>query len=171
MGAIVDHMEKSNRPGLEELLGRRVVVLDGPRGTMIQGCAQGGRVSGRPVCGAPARFARQQRPAELTRPEVILDIHRQFLAAGSDIIGTNTFNANRISQADYGLEAVVAEMNVVAAQLARQAADEWMAGIPGRRVFVAGAMGPTNRTASMSPDVNRPEYRAVSFDELVEVYL
>jgi 5-methyltetrahydrofolate--homocysteine methyltransferase len=161
----------TNHEALRRLLGERIAVLDGPRGTMIQGLKlKEAEFRGDRFAGHPRDLLGNNDLLSLTRPDVILEIHRQFLAAGADIIGTNTFNANRISQADYGLEAVVSELNVAAAQLGRQAADEWMARNPGRRVFVAGAMGPTNRTASMSPDVNRPEYRAVSFDELVEVY-
>ena len=166
------HSSVTNDEALRRLLGQRIAVLDGPRGTMIQGL----KLKEAEFRGD--RFAAHRRDLRgnndllsLTRSDVILDIHRQFLAAGADIIGTNTFSANRISQADYGLEAVVSELNVASARLARRAVDEWMAGGPGRQAFVAGALGPTNRTASMSPDVNRPEYRAVSFDELVEVYL
>ena len=170
----IDTMQISvtNDEALRCLLAERIAVLDGPRGTMIQGFKlKEAEFRGDRFVAHPRDLRGNNDLLSLTRPEVILDIHRRFLAAGADIIGTNTFNANRISQADYGLEAEVPELNLVAAQLARQAADEWMARNPGRRVFVAGAMGPTNRTASMSPDVNRPEYRAVSFDELVEAYL
>ena len=106
----------------------------------------------------------------LTQPEAIRDIHRSFLAAGADFIETNTFNANRISQADYGTEADVYELNRQAAVLAREAADEYTQKTPGQRRFVLGAIGPTNRTASLSPDVNRPEYRNVTFDDLRETY-
>lgn len=156
---------------LKELLRQRVVVLDGPRGTMIQAL----RLKEADFRGD--RFREHSRDLRgnndlltLTRPEIVAGIHRRFLEAGSDIIGTNTFNANCISQADYGTEAMVGEMNLAAARLARRVADEFAAGHPGRAVFVAGAMGPTNRTASLSPDVNRPEYRAVTFDQLVAAY-
>ncbi|MEK7786760.1 MAG: homocysteine S-methyltransferase family protein, partial [Chloroflexota bacterium] len=103
----------------------------------------------------------------LTQPEIIRDIHRQYLEAGADIIETNTFNSTSISMADYGMEALASELNVAGARNARQAADQFMAGHPGRVCFVAGVLGPTNRTASLSPDVNSPGFRNVSFDQLV----
>ena len=105
----------------------------------------------------------------LTRPEVIDAITRQYLAAGSDIVSTNTFNANTISQADYGAEALVRDLNLAAARIARQAADD-AAAADGRPRFVAGAVGPTNKTLSLSPDVNDPGFRAIDFDSLKEVY-
>jgi 5-methyltetrahydrofolate--homocysteine methyltransferase len=101
---------------------------------------------------------------------VIKGIHRGYFDAGSDIVETNTFSTTTVSQADYGLEDAVREINLAGAKVAREAADEFMTANPGRRVFVAGAVGPTNRTASMSPDVNNPGYRAVNFDGLVISY-
>jgi len=106
----------------------------------------------------------------VTRPDVIGGIHRAYLEGGAEIIETNTFNATSISQADYGLESEVREINLTAARLARQAADEFMEAHSGKVAWVAGAVGPTNRTASMSPDVNRPEYRAVTFAQLSKAY-
>ena len=106
----------------------------------------------------------------VTRPDVILDIHRAYLEAGADIIETNTFSASPISQSDYKLEAHCYEMNLASARLAKQAADEYNEKTPDRPRFVAGALGPTNKTASLSPDVNDPGYRAVTFDELVDAY-
>jgi 5-methyltetrahydrofolate--homocysteine methyltransferase len=106
----------------------------------------------------------------LTRPDIIREIHEQYLEAGADIIETNTFNAQAISMADYGMEALSYEMNIAAARLAREAADKFTARDPEKPRFVAGAIGPTNRTASLSPDVNNPGYRNVTFDELVEAY-
>jgi 5-methyltetrahydrofolate--homocysteine methyltransferase len=106
----------------------------------------------------------------LVRPDVIADIHRQYLAAGADIIETNTFNANAVSQADYKLESLCYEINVAAARVARAAADEFTAKTPDRPRFVAGAVGPANRTLSMSPDVNNPAFRAITFDELRAAY-
>ena len=100
----------------------------------------------------------------LTRPEIIADIHREYLEAGADIIETNTFNSTAIAQADYGLEPLAYEMNVAGARLARAAADEWSERTPDRPRFVAGAIGPTNRTLSISPDVNNPAFRAETFD-------
>ena len=106
----------------------------------------------------------------LTRPDVIAEIHRQYLEAGSDIIETNTFNSTAIAQADYALESIVYELNVEGARLARAACDEWTARTPDRPRFVAGSMGPTNRTLSISPDVNNPAFRAMTFDELRDAY-
>ncbi len=106
----------------------------------------------------------------LTQPQIITAIHEQYLAAGADIIETNTFNAQRISLADYGMEELAYEINVAAAQLAREAADVWTRKTPDRPRFVAGAVGPTNRTASISPDVSNPGYRNITFDELREAY-
>ena len=106
----------------------------------------------------------------LTRPDVILDIHREYLEAGADIIETNTFSSQAISQADYALEAFSYELNVAGARLARQAADEFTAQHAGRPRFVAGSMGPTNRTLSMSSDVNDPSARAVTFDQMRDAY-
>ena len=106
----------------------------------------------------------------ITRPDVIQSIHRDYFEAGSDIIETNTFNSTSIALADYGMESLAHELNVANARLARAAADEVMAADPARRCFVAGALGPTNRTASISPDVNNPAFRAVTYDQLVEAY-
>jgi 5-methyltetrahydrofolate--homocysteine methyltransferase len=106
----------------------------------------------------------------LTRPDIILDIHRQYLDAGADIIETNTFSATSIAQADYGLEDIIPELNEAASRLARQAADEFTVRNPLKPRFVAGALGPTNKTASLSPDVNNPGYRAITFDQLKEAY-
>jgi len=156
---------------LETLLRQRVVVLDGPRGTMIQAL----KLTEADFRGERFREHNCDLNGDndllsLTHPAIIQDIHRQHLEAGADIIGTNTFNATRISQADYGLEPFAAEMNRAAAQIARRAAAEFEAAHPGRRIFVAGALGPTNRTASISPEVNNPAYRAVTFGDLVEAY-
>jgi methionine synthase I (cobalamin-dependent) len=106
----------------------------------------------------------------LTQPKIIQDIHEAYLAAGADIIETNTFNAQRISMADYGMEELAHEINVAAAKIARAAADKWSKQTPDRPRFVAGAVGPTNRTASISPRVSDPGFRNISFDELREAY-
>ena len=106
----------------------------------------------------------------LSRPEIISEIHNAYFEAGADLAETNTFNAQAISQADYGLEDIAYELNVAAAKLAREAADAWTEKTPEKPRFVAGAVGPTNRTASISPDVNNPGFRNVSFDALVEAY-
>src|SRR4030095_2213455 len=106
----------------------------------------------------------------LTRPDVIAGIHRQYLEAGSDIIETNTFSSTVIAQADYGLEALVYELNREGARLAKAACDEWTARTPDRPRFAAGSMGPTKRILSISPDVNNPAFRAMTFDQLREAY-
>jgi 5-methyltetrahydrofolate--homocysteine methyltransferase len=163
------------RPGiraqLEELLHRRILIMDGAMGTMIQReRLEEGDYRG-------VRFADHSHPLKgdndllvLTRPDVIEGIHAAYLEAGADIIETNTFNATTISQADYALEAVVREINLEAARIARRVADRFTAADPGRPRFVAGAVGPTSRTLSISPDVNDPSFRAVTFDELREAY-
>ena len=152
------------------LLQQRLVILDGAMGTMIQGHGFGERefrgerfaALDRDVCGNNDLLS-------ITQPEVIAAIHREYLAAGADVICTNTFNSSAISQADYGMESLVAELNLSAARLARRAADA-VSKQSGRQRFVAGALGPTSRTASLSPDVNDPGFRNVSFDELAAAY-
>ncbi|MFA5938998.1 MAG: methionine synthase [Sinimarinibacterium sp.] len=157
---------------LEELLRRRILVIDGAMGTMIQGY----RLEEADYRGA--RFADWHRDLKgnndllvLTQPDIIREIHGKYLEAGADIVETNSFNAQVISLADYGMEALAYEMNVAAARVAREAADAWTAKTPDRPRFVAGALGPTNRTASISPDVNDPGKRNVSYDQLVAAYL
>ncbi|HXF65314.1 MAG TPA: methionine synthase [Burkholderiales bacterium] len=156
---------------LEALLARRILILDGAMGTMIQSYS----LSEADYRGA--RFADHPRELKgnndllvLTCPQVIREIHEQYLAAGADVIETNTFNSTAISQADYGLEHLVLELNREAARLARAAADAATARDPSRPRFVAGALGPTNRTASISPDVNDPALRNVTFDQLKAAY-
>ena len=154
------------------MLRERVVILDGPRGTMIQTLRLAeSDFRGKRFKDHPHDLKGNNDLLNLTRPEIIADIHRQFIEAGADIIGTNTFNSNRISQADYGTESFVAELNQSATRIARQSADNFATRQSDRPIFVAGAIGPTNRTASLSPDVNNPGFRAVTFDQLVEAYL
>ncbi len=155
-----------------ELFQSRVAILDGAMGTMIQSHA----LTEADFRGA--RFAAHPHDLRgnndllcLIRPDIIEGIHREYFAAGADIVTTNTFNSTTISQADYHAESVVPEINLTAAQIAGRAAHQAEAATPGRRCFVAGGIGPTNRTASMSPDVNRPDYRAVTFDQLAAAYL
>jgi 5-methyltetrahydrofolate--homocysteine methyltransferase len=166
---------------LRALLDERIVVLDGPWGTLLQGLGlttadyRGDRIDDQhpqDVTGDPDLL-------NLTRPDVVLDVHRQYLAAGADIITTNTFTATSIGQADYGLQALVREMNLRSAQLARQAAAEASeadgadganGGDGRRRRFVAGSVGPLNVTLSLSPRVEDPAYRAVSFDQVYAAY-
>src|SRR3954454_7574380 len=150
---------------LRELLDQRIVVLDGAWGTMLQGARltpadyRGDRFGDHPrdVTGDPDLL-------NLTRPDLVLDVHRRYLAAGADITTTNTFTATSIGQADYGLQSHVHEMNVRGAQLARQAADE----LGGK--FVAGSIGPLNVTLSLSPKVDDPAYRAVTFEQVKAAY-
>ncbi|HSG86951.1 MAG TPA: methionine synthase [Candidatus Limnocylindrales bacterium] len=156
---------------LESLLAERILVLDGAMGTMLQGH----RLDEAGFRGD--RFADHPRDLRgdndllcLTQPEIVRGVHEAYLAAGADIVETNTFNANRISQADYGLQDLAREMNVTAARLARAAADAAEAAEPGRPRFVAGALGPTNRTASISPDVTDPGARGVRFEDLRLAY-
>ena len=155
---------------LKQLLEERIVYLDGAMGTMIQGYAlEESDFRGERFKDHSIDLKGNNDLLTLTRPDIIQSIHRSFLEAGSDIIETNTFSSTAIAQADYGLESIVYELNQSAAQLARSVADA-VSKEENRPIFVAGAIGPTNRTCSMSPDVNRPEYRAVSFDQLVEDY-
>jgi 5-methyltetrahydrofolate--homocysteine methyltransferase len=150
---------------------KRILVIDGAMGTMIQNQhldEAGFRGE---------RFARHSRRVAgnndllvLTQPRIIAGIHEEYLGAGADIISTNTFNAQRISLADYGMEDLAYEINLEAAKLARRAAQAMSERTPTRPRFVAGAMGPTNRTASLSPDVANPGYRNISYDALVEAY-
>ncbi len=156
---------------LEQLLGERIAILDGAMGTMIQRH----RLDEAGYRGS--RFAEYGRDLRgnndllsITQPQIIEAIHRQYLAAGADIIETNTFNANAISLADYGMESLVYELNFESAKIARRAVEIARTENPHRAAFVAGALGPTNKTASMSPDVNNPAFRAVSFDRLVTAY-
>ena len=149
---------------------QRILILDGAMGTMIQ------RHSLEEEDFRGQRFADWHTDLKgnndllsLTQPEIICDIHRAYLEAGADIVETNTFNSTTISQADYQMEAISREINLVSAQLARKAADEFST--PERPRFVAGILGPTSRTASLSPDVNDPGARNVTFDELVEAYV
>jgi 5-methyltetrahydrofolate--homocysteine methyltransferase len=164
-------MTRSERiAALHAAARERILIIDGAMGTMIQ------RYKLDEAAYRGARFKDWHRDIKgnndllvLTRPKIIQEIHEQYLAAGADIIETNTFNAQRISMADYGMEDISFEMNVAAARLARAACDKFEAK-DGKPRYVAGAVGPTNRTASISPDVNNPGYRNVSFDELREAY-
>jgi len=152
-------------------LSRRILVLDGAMGTLLQAHGlseddyRGERLKGwaRDVKG-------NHELLNLSRPDLVEAAHREYLAAGADIVETNTFNANRISQADYGTEALVRDINVAAARAARKAVDGVMAETPDRTAWVAGALGPTNKTASLSRDVNDPGARGVSYRELEEAY-
>ncbi|MDH3280345.1 MAG: methionine synthase [Gammaproteobacteria bacterium] len=152
-------------------LAERILLLDGAMGTMIQGFGLGeDDFRAKRFADWPTELNGNNDLLVLTQPTVIRDIHRQYLDAGADIIETNTFNANRVSMADYQMESLAYEINVAAATLARQAADEATARTPDRPRFVAGVIGPTNRTASISPDVNDPAFRNITYAQLVEAY-
>ena len=159
------------RAELDAQLARRILVLDGALGTMIQkaGLSEAD-FRGRLFADHPHDLKGDNDVLVLTRPDLIGAIHRAYLEAGSDIIETNTFNSTSIAQADYGLEASVYDLNVAGARLAREAADEWTARTPDRPRFVAGAIGPTNKTLSISPEVNNPAFRAVTFDAVRLAY-
>jgi 5-methyltetrahydrofolate--homocysteine methyltransferase len=157
---------------LKALMARRILILDGAMGPMVQKH----RLVEADYRGT--RFAAHPKDLKgnndlllLTRPDVIRGIHAAYLEAGADIIETNTFNATVISQAEYGLEAIVHELNVEGARIARAACDEYTAKNPDKPRFVAGVLGPTSRTCSLSPDVNDPGFRNVSFDQLVDDYV
>jgi 5-methyltetrahydrofolate--homocysteine methyltransferase len=156
---------------LHHLLAQRILILDGAMGTMIQ------RHQLTDADFRSERFRAHPRELKgnsdllvLTRPDVIGSIHRAYLEAGADIIETNTFTSTAIAQADYGLEALAYELNLAAAQLARAAADEWTARTPHQPRFVAGSIGPMNRALSLSPDINNPGFRAVTFDQVRDAY-
>jgi 5-methyltetrahydrofolate--homocysteine methyltransferase len=162
----------SQHAALEALLRERILLLDGAMGTVIQSYGpQESDYRGERFKDWHCDLKNNNDLLVLTRPQMIEQIHRSYLDAGSDIIETNTFSAQAISQSDYGLQSFVREMNLAAAGLARSAADEATARDPAKHRFVAGAMGPTNRTASISPDVNDPGARNVTYEQLVEAYL
>ena len=149
---------------LEQLARERILILDGAMGTMIQReKLEEEDFHGDHFRNHPTELKGNNDLLCLTRPEIIRKIHREYFDAGSDLVETNTFNATSIAMADYNLEEIVPELNLAAAKLAREAADEAMVKDPSRPRFVAGAIGPTNRTASLSPDVNDPSHRNVTF--------
>ena len=160
-----------HKPDIRELLAEKVMVLDGAMGTMIQQLElTENDFRGDRFADHSSNLTGNNDLLCITRPEAIREIHRQFLEAGADIIETNTFNATAISQSDYGTENVVREINVAAARLAREVTDEFTRKDPAKPRYVAGSIGPTNKTASMSPDVNDPGYRAISFSGLKAAY-
>ncbi len=156
---------------LADIASERILLLDGAMGTMIQRHALTEEdYRGERFKDWPRDLKGNNDLLVLTQPEIIRGIHEAYLEAGADILETNTFNAQAISMADYGMEALAYEINVEAARIACEAADKYTAMTPDKPRFVAGAIGPTNRTASISPDVNNPGFRNVSFDELVAAY-
>lgn len=156
---------------LEDALEKRILVLDGAMGTMIQAhkLDEAG-YRGERFKDWTQDIKGNNDILALTQPDIIRDIHKEYLEAGADIVETNSFNATSVSQADYGMEEFVYELNVACARIAREAADEYSAKTPDKPRFVAGVVGPTSRTASLSPDVNDPSFRNISFDELVATY-
>jgi 5-methyltetrahydrofolate--homocysteine methyltransferase len=156
---------------IENILKERILVIDGAMGTMIQR---------HPLTEDDfrgERFKDHRYPLKgnndilsITRPDIIKEIHRQYFEAGADIVETNTFSGTTIAQADYHLEDAVYDLNYLSAKIAKEVADEFTLKEPGKPRFVAGAMGPTNKTASLSPDVNNPGYRAITFDQLKEAF-
>jgi len=156
---------------IKEILKERILVLDGAMGTLIQGYSlteEGYR--GERFKDHPSPLKGNNDLIALTQPEILKEIHLKYLEAGADIIETNTFTSTSISQADYGLEAAVFDINFHSAKIAKEAADEYTKKDPSGPRFVAGSIGPTNKTASLSPDVNNPGYRAATFDEFVDSY-
>lgn len=156
---------------IEDIIKERILIIDGAMGTMIQ------RHKLEESDFRGEQFKDHKYPLKgnndllsLTRPDIIKDIHRQYFEAGADIVETNTFSGTTIAQADYHLEHIIYELNFQSAKIAKEVADEFTRKDPGKPRFVAGAMGPTNRTASLSPDVNDPGYRAITFDQLVTAY-
>jgi len=154
---------------LQKIARERILILDGAMGSMLQDY----RLDEAGYRGA--RFANWDHPLKgnndllnLSQPQIVEEIHGKYFAAGADLVETNTFNAQTVSMADYGMESLVRELNLAGAQLARKAADAYST--PDKPRFVAGAIGPTNRTLSLSPDVNRPAFRAITFDELATAY-
>ncbi|NMC38133.1 MAG: hypothetical protein GYA41_07410, partial [Bacteroidales bacterium] len=159
------------KESLENIIRQRILVLDGAMGTMIQKQKlQEQDFRGEQFRSHPKPLKGNNDILSITRPDVILDIHSRYLEAGADIITTNTFNANRISMADYGMEDQVYEMNLYSARLAVRAIEMYEGEGKKSTHFVAGTLGPTNRTASMSSDVGDPGARSVTFEQLTEAY-
>ena len=171
---------ETERPSLERpdasealtaLLGERILVIDGAMGTMIQGHQLGeSDYRGERFADWDSEVRGNSDLLSLTQPDIIRSIHKEYLEAGADVVATNTFSAQKISQADYGMEDLAYELNYESARLAREAADAVTESDPDRPRFVAGGLGPTNRTASISPDVNDPGFRNITFEGLVEAY-
>jgi len=156
---------------IHDLLNERILIIDGAMGTMIQRHKLlEADYRGERFKDWPSDLKGNNDLLSITRPEIIEAIHRDYLEAGADIIETNTFSSTAIAQADYNMQSLAYELNLAAARCARKAADEYNKKDPSRPRFVAGAFGPLNKTLSLSPDVNNPGFRAVTFDEVVEAY-
>ena len=154
---------------IQKIARDRILILDGAMGSMLQDYRldEAGYRGGR-FADWPHPLKGNNDLLNLSQPQIVEEIHSKYFAAGADMVETNTFNAQTVSMADYGMESLVRELNLAGARLARKAADAYST--PDKPRFVAGAIGPTNRTLSLSPDVNRPGYRAISFDELATAY-
>jgi 5-methyltetrahydrofolate--homocysteine methyltransferase len=163
-------MQPDRSAELTRLLDERILILDGAMGTQIQACRLTEHDFRGSFAGHSHDLAGDNDLLSLTRPATVSAIHDAYFEAGADIVETNTFSATRIAQADYRMQDQARAMNLAAARIARESADRWSARTPARPRFVAGALGPTNRTASISPDVNDPGARNVSYDELVVAY-
>lgn len=164
-------MEKKNTILFKKLLKVRILILDGGMGTMIQQYKlTENDYRGDRFMDFPGQLKGNNDLLCITQPDIIQEIHRQYLDAGTDIFSTNTFNANAISMEDYSMQSYVREMNLAAAKLSRELADSYMREHPERTIFIAGSLGPTNKTASMSPDVNNPAYRAVHYMDMYNAY-
>lgn len=159
------------KPDIQELLKKRILVLDGAMGTMIQRHKLTEEdFRNETLKDHPWPLKGNNDILSITRPDIIKEIHAEYFEAGADIAETNTFSSTRIAQADYHLEDWVYELNYQSAKIAREVADEYTRKNPDKPRYVAGSIGPTNRTASISPDVNDPGYRAIHFDELLKAY-
>jgi 5-methyltetrahydrofolate--homocysteine methyltransferase len=156
---------------LQQILQERILVLDGAMGTMLQAYKfEEADFRGKRFKNHPVPLQGNNDLLSITQPQAIEDIHRKYLEVGADIVETNTFSGTTIAMADYQMEDLVYELNFESARIAKRVVDEFTKQNPDKPRFVAGSIGPTNKTASMSPDVNDPGYRAVTFDELVEAY-
>jgi len=160
-----------SKPDIKDLVKEKILVLDGAMGSLIQTY----KLEEEDFRGE--RFKDHTHPVKgnndllaLVRPDILKELHSMYLDAGADILETNTFSGTTIAQADYALENAVYDINFYSAKIAKEAADEYTAKNPDKPRYVAGSLGPTNRTLSMSPDVNDPGYRAVSWEELVQAY-
>lgn len=156
---------------IEKILNERIMILDGPMGTMIQEHSlDENDFRGKSFVNHKESLKGNNDLLNITKPDLIKTIHRSYLDAGADIIETNTFNSTSISLADYGMEKYAYDFNHAGAKIAKEAKEEFCQNRKNSKIFVAGSIGPTNRTASLSPDVNDPAYRAVSFDNLLDSY-
>ncbi|MCF8339192.1 MAG: homocysteine S-methyltransferase family protein, partial [Bacteroidales bacterium] len=159
------------RPLTSQDFKEKIFVLDGAMGTMIQNYnLEEKDFRGQRFSNHPHALQGNSDILNITRPDLVKDIHLAYLEAGADIIETNTFNANEISQADYATEHLIHEINLESARIAAEAAHHFMHDHPGEVKYLAGVLGPTNKTASLSPDVNNPGYRDITFDDLEKAY-